>query len=171
MSGIETASFPAGKIVFKEGDQPDGVYFIISGEVEVSHNEGETKIILAKLAKDAVFGEMALIDSKPRSATVTTISATECMKGTTESFAALMSSVDPSVRDAMQSIVTVIRSKNQTKKANMSPEDTAALNALKEKSEAIKKQIMSDAALLDKIKKLNPFVNGVFNSLLRLLMS
>lgn len=171
MSGIETANFPAGAVVFKEGDQPDGVYFIMNGGVEVSRNEAGVKIQLAQLGADAVFGEMALIDSQPRSATVMTIAATECMKGTTENFASLLSSLDPAVKGVMQQIVSVIREKNKTKKGQQAPNDVAMANAFKEKGEALRAQIMQNAPLIEKIKSLDPFLNGVFNSLLRLLVS
>lgn len=171
MSGIETVNFPAGTIIFKEGDQPDGVYFILSGGVEISRTEAGAKVPLAKLGTDAVFGEMALIDNQPRSATVTTIAPTQCMKGTKDNFNALMNSIDPEVKSAMQAMVTVVREKNKTRKAQMTQADVATLNALKQQAADLQKQIMSNAALLQKIKSLNPFVNGVFNSLLRLILA
>jgi CRP-like cAMP-binding protein len=171
MSGIESAAFPAGAIIFKEGDAPDGVYFILSGGVEVTRHEAGTKISLAKLGPDSVFGEMALIDSQPRSATVTTIAPTECMKGTSQNFAVLLSKLDPQVKNAMQQIVSIIRDKNKTKKAQMTPADVAMLAALKQKSEMIKQQILGNAQTMAKIQSLDPFLNGVFNSLLRLLLA
>jgi CRP-like cAMP-binding protein len=171
MSGIENVKFPAGSVVFKEGDQPDGVYFILSGGVEISKTEGGVKVSLAKLGPDAVFGEMALIDSNPRSATVMTLAETECMKGTTDNFKSLLTNLDPEVKKNMEELVTLIRDKNKLHKTNMSPQDTAALTALKQKAQQKKSQIMGNQSLLSKIGALDPFLNGVFNSLLRLLVS
>jgi CRP/FNR family cyclic AMP-dependent transcriptional regulator len=171
MAGIETANFPAGAVIFKEGDKPDGVYFVLSGGVEISRTEGGHKVALAKLGPDAVFGEMALIDSQPRSATVTTIAPTECMKGTSENFAVLLSKVDPVIKNAMQQIVTVIRAKNKTRKAQMSPADVAMLNSLKQQAAQIRQQIVGNPAVAEKMKTLDPFVGGVVNSLLRLLVA
>ena len=171
MSEIETVNFPAGAIVFKEGDSPDGVYFILTGGVEISKNEGGVKVSLAKLGPDAVFGEMALIDSNPRSATVMTVAATGCMKGTTDNFKALVEKLDAEVKKSMEELVTMIRDKNKLHKPQMSPQDTAALNALKQKAAQKKAQIMANQGLLTKIGALDPFLNGVFNSLLRLLVS
>ncbi|PIR37842.1 MAG: hypothetical protein COV35_07900 [Alphaproteobacteria bacterium CG11_big_fil_rev_8_21_14_0_20_39_49] len=170
MSGIETVKFPAGAVVFKEGDNPDGVYFILSGGVEISKTVGNAKVSLAKLGADAVFGEMALIDSNPRSATVTTVAATECMKGTSDNFKALVAKIDVEVKRQMEELVTMIRDKNKLQKPQMTPQDTAALNALKQKAQQKKVQIMSNQALLGKVGSLDPFMNGVFNSLLRLLV-
>lgn len=171
MAGIETVNFAAGMEIFKEGDKPDGVYFILSGGVDVSRLEGGSRIVLAKLGADAVFGEMALIDSQPRSATVTASIATQCMKGTDASFANLMSKVDPAIKKTMQDIVTIIREKNKARKAKMTPQDMAVLTAQKQKAEQLKAKIFADAALLSKIKTLDPFLNGVFNSLMKLLLA
>ncbi len=171
MAGIEMVNFPAGAVIFKEGDAPNGVFFILEGGVEISRTEAGAKVPLARLGADSVFGEMALIDSQPRSATVTTVAPTECMKGTTENFAALMNNVDADVRNAMKSIVTVIRDKNKMRKAQMSPTDIATLTAIKQKAAQVNQQIMTNAALLGKIKTLDPFLSGVFNSLIKLLVA
>lgn len=171
MAGIETANFPPGKLIFKEGDKPDGVYFVLAGSVEVSRMENGIKVVLAKLGPDAVFGEMALIDNQPRSATVTSTANTECMKGTSENFSALIQRLDPQVKAVMQQIVTIIRDKNKLQKAQMTPADVAQLNGLKQKAEQLKQQVLTNAALLEKIKTLDPFLNGIFNSLLKLLLA
>jgi len=171
MTAIETVKFPAGNVIFKEGDHPDGVYFILSGGVEISKTEGGAKVPLAKLGPDAVFGEMALIDSRPRSATVISLAPTECMKGTSSNFKALMSNMDAEIKKSMEQIVSLIREKNNLRKPNMNPQETAAFNALKQRAEQTKAQIMANQGLLAKIGGLDPFMNGVFNSLLRLLMN
>jgi len=58
-------SFSAGSIIFSEGDPRDVMYVILDGEVEVRIKDKQLEII----GPGSVFGEMALIDSKPRSAT------------------------------------------------------------------------------------------------------
>ncbi len=62
-------SFPAGSVIFKEGDPGDRCYIITSGAVRISKfiaNIGEEA--LAVLKPGSYFGEMALIDNFPRSA-------------------------------------------------------------------------------------------------------
>jgi CRP/FNR family transcriptional regulator, cyclic AMP receptor protein len=61
---------PAGKIVFSEGDPGDAMYIIIQGEIEISKRTSlETSKTLITLKAGDIFGEMAVIEKKPRSAT------------------------------------------------------------------------------------------------------
>lgn len=65
-------SFKAGDIIFKEGDPGDFMYVLIEGQVEVKIKHDEIGIF----EPIEVFGEMALIDAQPRSATV--VARTDC---------------------------------------------------------------------------------------------
>ncbi len=62
--------FAAGKIVFSAGDVGDGFYLIESGRVQISAvvGNGESRV-LASIGVGDFFGEMALLDDGPRSAT------------------------------------------------------------------------------------------------------
>jgi len=61
---------PAGKIVFSEGDPGDVMYIIIEGEIEISKRTSlETSKTLITLKAGDIFGEMAVIEKKSRSAT------------------------------------------------------------------------------------------------------
>jgi len=61
-----------GEVIFRQGDAPDAFYIIESGEIEIvleaSEDESETIATLSRAGD--FFGEMALIDDQPRSATV-----------------------------------------------------------------------------------------------------
>jgi len=59
----------AGTVVFREGEQGDKLYLIISGTVRISQRLGPTgEEALAVLHQGDYFGDMALIDAHPRSA-------------------------------------------------------------------------------------------------------
>jgi CRP/FNR family transcriptional regulator len=61
---------PAGKIIFSEGDTGREMYVLIEGEVEISKRTSmETSKTLITLRAGDIFGEMALIENQPRSAT------------------------------------------------------------------------------------------------------
>jgi CRP-like cAMP-binding protein len=58
-------SFAAGSFIFEEGTPGDVMYVVQEGTVEIRH-KGK---LLAAVEPGGVFGEMALIDNEPRSAT------------------------------------------------------------------------------------------------------
>ena len=72
LAGIATMRhYGAGQYVFFQGDPGHALYVIVHGHVHVvlSSRDGDTAI-LAVLGPDEVFGELALIDGGPRSASV-----------------------------------------------------------------------------------------------------
>lgn len=167
MGDIQSVKFPAGAVVFKEGDAPDGVYFIGNGAVEIFKNQGGKMVSLAKLGKDSVFGEMALIDNKPRSATVKALVELECYKGSQASFKTAISNVDPVVKAAMEALVAVVREKNQTPQvAGASGKDALIANSVKAKGDKIKKEQTANAVLQQKVAALDPFMASLYRALL-----
>lgn len=169
MAGIQPVSFAAGAVIFKEGDKADAVYFLETGTVEVSRSDNGAKITLAKLGKDAVFGEMALIDKKPRSATVIALEATTGLKGDEAAFSGVIARADPIVKEIMNRLVAAIREKNQNQKAQMSQADLALATAIKQKNDKLKNDITINPAIQAKITALDPFTVGLFNSLMKVL--
>jgi signal transduction histidine kinase len=70
--------FTSGAEVFREGSPGDGVYFVKSGLVEISGFAGsDVRRVLSQLAPGEIFGEMAVIEDRPRSATATVLQPTE----------------------------------------------------------------------------------------------
>jgi len=61
--------FHAGQEIFREGDRGDGVYVVKEGLVEISGwiNQ-ETRRVLSHIRPGGIFGEMAIIEHRPRSA-------------------------------------------------------------------------------------------------------
>ena len=63
-------SFPKGAEIFHQGDTGDGVYLIESGEVRISVDDPDHETRdLSRLKAGDFFGEMAVLDDYPRSAT------------------------------------------------------------------------------------------------------
>jgi signal transduction histidine kinase len=61
--------FSAGQEIFKEGDQGDGVYVVRDGVVEISGLvDGSVRLVFSQVGPGDIFGEMAVIEDKPRSA-------------------------------------------------------------------------------------------------------
>ncbi|MGA2247072.1 MAG: ATP-binding protein [Verrucomicrobiota bacterium] len=68
--------FTAGQEIFPEGAPGDGVYFVKSGLVEISAGQTERRVF-SRLGPGEVFGEMAIIEHRPRSATASAAADTE----------------------------------------------------------------------------------------------
>ncbi|MGH6734864.1 MAG: cyclic nucleotide-binding domain-containing protein [Methyloceanibacter sp.] len=64
-AGFPAVSFEPGARIFAEGDKGDHMYVVRSGEVEITR-DGK---VVETLSPGGIFGEMALIDGSPRSAT------------------------------------------------------------------------------------------------------
>lgn len=75
-------------VVCRQGEPGDTLYVIQSGAVEISRLQDGREVVLAILGPGDFFGEMALVDEKPRSATATTIGPTRLLALTRESFLA-----------------------------------------------------------------------------------
>ena len=64
--------YPKNKIIFIENEEGSELYIILKGSIKVSKiSEGGEEMILAILKEGDFFGDMSLLDGKPRSATVT----------------------------------------------------------------------------------------------------
>jgi signal transduction histidine kinase len=63
-------TYPAGARIFTQNDPGDGVYIIRDGLVEIAHLIGERAFcVFSKFGPGEIFGEMAVIEDLPRSAT------------------------------------------------------------------------------------------------------
>ncbi len=79
--------FDSGETIVREGDASNtGFYLILDGQVEVKQ-DGST---LSKLGSGQFFGEMAVLDEKPRSADVVATTDTKCLLLTSWDFKALI---------------------------------------------------------------------------------
>jgi CRP/FNR family cyclic AMP-dependent transcriptional regulator len=71
---MDRLTYKAGDIVFRAGDQSDCAFMIVVGTVEAQLPDGRHK----RLGPGEIFGEMGLIDRRPRSATIVALDYTVC---------------------------------------------------------------------------------------------
>ena len=65
-AGFPRARYAAGDVIFAEGDKGEAMFVVRTGEVTIERGGR----VMETLSGGGVFGEMALIDGSPRSATV-----------------------------------------------------------------------------------------------------
>jgi signal transduction histidine kinase len=66
---MELRRFPAGSILFAEGDMGNCVFLVRQGSVRILKQQDDSQIELARRGPGEIIGEMALIDASPRFAT------------------------------------------------------------------------------------------------------
>lgn len=91
LSISEEKRFKPGDKIFSEGNEGDGFYIIKSGSVRISiflPDVGEE--LLSLLKEGNHFGEMAVIEDKPRSATAIADTETVCLYFNKEKFIEIM---------------------------------------------------------------------------------
>ncbi len=63
-----------GQIILKEGNRSDFAFIIVNGQVEISRKRKDGNVeVIDILGQNDIFGEMGMIDGRPRSATVTAL--------------------------------------------------------------------------------------------------
>ena len=72
-------SYAVGQDIVRQGDTGVGAFIIKQGRAEAVQDRGGRPHKLAELKTGDVFGEMALLDEFPRSATVRAIEPTTCL--------------------------------------------------------------------------------------------
>jgi CRP-like cAMP-binding protein len=86
-NNIDAQSFKAGSVIFREGDEARDLFVIKSGQVRIQIGNRT----VTELAADSIFGEMALIDNEPRSATAVAVTDVELVAVSEKQFLFLVS--------------------------------------------------------------------------------
>lgn len=88
---VEEVSMPGGQVIFREGDTGDAVYIVIDGKVKVTKAQEEGgERTLAVFRDGDFFGEMAVIEETPRTATAVVIEPCVLYRITKQNFGFVM---------------------------------------------------------------------------------
>ena len=77
--GSEEISFKAGQTIYEEGDESDGAYLLISGEVDLFRSQNEAFHHLATIDDGNIFGETSVIRREVRSTTARAKTNIRCL--------------------------------------------------------------------------------------------
>ncbi len=107
------ATFKKGRLILEEGKRGSEAYVISSGKVQVFRTSNGVKVPLAVLGKNQIFGEMGMLDDRPRSASVEALEETEAVVVGPDDFAALSSSDPELFMFILKTIFERLRNANQ----------------------------------------------------------
>lgn len=108
------ASFRRNQTIFRENEEGNALFIILSGKVKVTLIRSDGKeAILAILRAHEFFGEMALLDDQPRSATVVALENTRALTLTRQNFVNLIQENPKIVRNIMVTLSGRLRKANQ----------------------------------------------------------
>ena len=98
---LRRRSFRRGEVIFHAGDPGDSLHVIASGSVKIALESPDgDEAILVTLGPGAFFGELAVVDEAPRSATATAVEPSQTLTLTRDALRRLMDE-DPRLRDAL----------------------------------------------------------------------
>ncbi len=90
--------FPPKCSIFRQGEEGQSLYIVVSGKVKIHLNNRTLEV----KSQGKYFGEMAVFDTQPRSASATTIDACECLELTQEQ-------LDDAIEETPEIAVNIIR--------------------------------------------------------------
>lgn len=103
-----------GKSIFVEGSKANEVFLIKSGRVEISRKGSDgSKVVLKTIGTNEIFGEMALIDGQPRSASATALEDTEFYALNRAEFEKKLDEADIFIKAIYRVLSNTVREMNQ----------------------------------------------------------
>ena len=109
-NNVETRLFKAGSIIFHQGDAASEMFVIKSGQVRIQLGNRT----LAELRADNIFGEMALIDDEPRSASAIAITDVELVPVSERQFLFMVSQTPYFALKVMRVLAQRLRKTSKT---------------------------------------------------------
>jgi CRP/FNR family cyclic AMP-dependent transcriptional regulator len=114
---LKTKEFDKGNYIFRQFETGQEAFIIKSGIVEIikttSNVSGSKEEILDTLQAGAVFGEIALIDNKPRMASAKAASDNVSLHVLSKSqFSTMLDATNPFIKKLLTILTTLIRTKD-----------------------------------------------------------
>jgi CRP-like cAMP-binding protein len=107
---VTTRLVKAGGTIFREGEEADELFVIKSGEVRIQLGNRT----ISELHANDIFGEMALIDNEPRSASAIAVSDVELVPVSEKQFLFLVSQTPYFALKVMRVLAQRLRMTNKT---------------------------------------------------------
>jgi CRP-like cAMP-binding protein len=98
-----------GEYVFRQGEQASNAYIVQDGEIQIVRAKDGQETVLGVVGKGGIFGEMGLIDSKPRMASARATKASTVIIVSEAMFREKLAKADPFIRGLLNIFVDTIR--------------------------------------------------------------
>ena len=152
MSGSAKKIFRKGDVLVREGEQGDCAYIIETGNVEILvHREGQL-VQIGTRGPGSLIGEMAMIDDKPRTATVRALDECHVMEMSREDFARRVEAADPVLKMVMRVIMARYRDVISRTQFIKFPPDQAGSAETSESSDSIRDVALSTIKIHNELK-------------------
>ncbi len=102
------SSYEPGEKIVRKGEEGNSLYLILDGEVEVRSGTR----VLASLGKRNFFGEIALLDNRPRSADIVAVAPTTCLMITARSFERIIHDDPGIIQEIVAELIRRLRKAN-----------------------------------------------------------
>ncbi len=110
---LERRYVPKGTVVIKEGEEAYAAFLIQSGSVRVFQERNGKKVELAILGMGEICGEMALINDKPRGASVETAEDCNLVVITRSAFEDKLKNTDTTIQAIVKMLIKRVESANK----------------------------------------------------------
>ena len=106
---LDRRNIPDGDAIFVEGDEGTNAFIIQSGQVSIYRLINGKEECVATLGQTEIFGEMGLVDMKPRTATARSKGGCTIITITHQMFEAKLEKSDPFIRHLLTIMAETIR--------------------------------------------------------------
>ena len=137
LNNIPRQTYSAGSVIFSEGELGTSAYIIEEGSVAVSVSSTQT----ARIGKGELFGEIALVDKLPRTATVHALEKTVLIPIARELVSELLEKTDPVVRHLL--LIILERYRSTRKQPEFDPSKTTVIRRDKTRGVATQRLMLA----------------------------
>jgi signal transduction histidine kinase len=141
--------YPSDATVVREEELGEAFFIIVEGEVEVTKQVGvQTDRVLQQHGPGDFFGEMALIETQPRTATVRTVAPTTLLELSKDDFDAVLSQQPAMALGVMRTLTHRLRQADQMAIAELSQknEELARVNRELTQQEQYRSEFLTTVA-------------------------
>jgi len=107
---LERRTLKGGETVFREGEAGSSAYVVQSGEIVIIRTIDGEEVELGTIGVGGIFGEMALIDDKPRMATAKVKNGATVVTISKAMYQEKLKTTDPFIRALLRIMVETVRS-------------------------------------------------------------